>query len=329
MRVTQPTAHLRGGVTAWRARRARLGVACLTLPLLIGCTRARPQELSKPAPPPLEFVGEWGTRGEGPGQLLMPFGIATDAAGNVYIAQSGNGFVQKFDRHGTPLLAFQDPVVSRPISVGVDRGGAIYVTDLVHSVVGVFFPDGTRLRATRGSSRLSFRLPVGIAVDDDGDYYVAELDGHRVQKFSPSGRFLQAWGKKGTAAGEFLFPRAIAVGPDGGVYVADAEGSRVQKFARDGALAWTTGDPGPVHGESGGILGLAVSSKYVFLASCQERGVRVWSTEGKFLFADRLGERFDYPAFRCAPSAAAMSPTGELLVLDPVADRVLRFQIHF
>jgi DNA-binding beta-propeller fold protein YncE len=304
-------------------------VLLLALPLLSGCAGAKTQDLAKPAPPPLEYLGAWGRRGDAPGQLLMPLGIATDAAGNAYIAQSGNGFIQKFDRHGTPLLAFQDAVISRPISVAVDRGGAIYVTDLVHSAVGIFLPDGTRFRASRGSSRFRFRLPVGIAVNDGGDYYVLELDAHRVQKFSPSGRFLLAWGKKGRAAGEFLFPRAIAVGADGGVYVADAEGSRVQKFTKDGALLWATGEPGPVHGESGGVLGLAVSATHVFLASCAERGARVWSTEGRFERADNLGNHFDYPASQCAPSAVAVSPAGELLVLDPVADRVLRFRMNF
>src|SRR6185312_6313143 len=56
----------------------------------------------------------------------------------------------------------------------------------------------------------------------------------RVVKFSRTGKFITAWGKKGTAAGEFDTPHAIAVDSHERVYVADRSNSRIQVFDANG-----------------------------------------------------------------------------------------------
>jgi hypothetical protein len=68
----------------------------------------------------------------------------------------------------------------------------------------------------------------------------ADADGHggnsnaRVVKFSKEGKFITAWGKKGTGSGEFDTPHAIAVDSHERVYVADRSNSRIQAFDADG-----------------------------------------------------------------------------------------------
>ncbi len=83
-----------------------------------------------------------------------------------------------------------------------------------------------------------FNRPTGVAIARNGDIFVA--DGHggdsnaRVVKFSKTGKFITAWGKKGSAAGEFDTPHAIAVDSHERVYVADRSNSRIQVFDGDG-----------------------------------------------------------------------------------------------
>lgn len=81
-----------------------------------------------------------------------------------------------------------------------------------------------------------FHYPIGIAAGPDGRLYVADKHYHRIQVFSPDGRFLREWGgrAKGTEPGEFDRPSALAVAPDGVVYVADVNNHRLQAFDADG-----------------------------------------------------------------------------------------------
>ena len=64
----------------------------------------------------------------------------------------------------------------------------------------------------------------------DGSVYVADMDNHRMQKFTSEGVFVGKWGTQGTGDGEFDEPRGVAVASDGSVYVADSDNYRVQKF---------------------------------------------------------------------------------------------------
>jgi len=47
------------------------------------------------------FAGKWGITGSGDGQLLSPYGIAVDRSGNIYVADTGNNRIQKYDSKGT------------------------------------------------------------------------------------------------------------------------------------------------------------------------------------------------------------------------------------
>jgi DNA-binding beta-propeller fold protein YncE len=74
----------------------------------------------------------------------------------------------------------------------------------------------------------------------DGDIFVA--DGHggnsseRVVKFSRDGKFIKAWGKKGSAPGEFDGLHGIAIDSRGRVLVADRDNNRIQIFDQDGGF---------------------------------------------------------------------------------------------
>ena len=295
------------------------------LVLLAGCSRPAPPPL--PPAPPLEYLGEWGTRGDGPGELSMPLSMATDATGLVYIADAGSGFIHKFDAQGHPRLSFSEAGLERATGIAVDRGGAIYVADYSRDRILVFFPDGERLREIRGGPERRFAGPVGVAVDDDGNFFVVEFDAHRIQKFNPRGAFVKAWGRDGNGPGEFHFPVGVAVGPDRFLYVADTHNRRIEKFTGDGEFIVAWGSPGTASDQMDDVTGLAVSDKYVFVADSGNHRISVWTLNGRHVLTDDLQGRLR--AELETPTAVALGPRGELLVLDPVGPRVLRFRINF
>ena len=292
--------------------------------------RHQPDPLPKPPPPPLEYLGEWGAKGDGPGQLSRPVSLATDALGNVYVADPGSGFVHKFDPQGHPLLSFKDERLGKPAGIAVDRGGAIYVTDPRRGSVFIFLPDGERFREIRARPGQRRWAPVGVTVDDEGSLFVVARVSNQIEKFSPRGRLLKAWALQRDVPDQIVFPAAATVGPDGFLYVVDRQAGQVQKFTREGEFIsrWGEAHAGfPADGTDEVSSGIAVSEKYVFLADAAHRGVRVWTLDGQQKLADDLGGRLRSEVSRSF--VVAFSPRGELLVLDSAGPRVLRFRINF
>ena len=92
------------------------------------------------------FLFEWGQAGAGDGQFNEPSGIAIDSAGNVYVADTANHRIQKFDDQGNFLLKW----------------------------------------GSSGSGAGQFDAPKGVAVDSADNVYVVDSGNHRIQKFGAS-----------------------------------------------------------------------------------------------------------------------------------------------
>ena len=88
----------------------------------------------------------------------------------------------------------------------------------------------------RGTGKGEFDFPVGIAVDRNGNFLIADTNNGRIEKFSPTGTFLDIIGIKGSGPGQLGAPNGIAVDHTGNIYVADAANHRVQKLSPDGKL---------------------------------------------------------------------------------------------
>ena len=106
------------------------------------------------------FLGQWGKGGHGPGELNLPWGIAVDGVGAVYVADWRNDRIQKFDAQGGFLASYGtsgrgDGEFSRPSGVSVDGEGNIYIADWGNERVQVLGPDGGFLAKFRGESGLS------------------------------------------------------------------------------------------------------------------------------------------------------------------------------
>ena len=97
----------------------------------------------------------------------------------------------------------------------------------------------------RGTGKGEFDLPAGIAVDRNGNFLVADTNNGRIEKFSPTGTFLDIIGTKGSGQGQLSAPNGVAVDQHGNIYVADAGNHRVQKLSADGKLIAEWKGPGP------------------------------------------------------------------------------------
>jgi DNA-binding beta-propeller fold protein YncE len=307
-------------------------VAAAAAFVLAGCSRVQPQAAVVPQQPALEFVGQWGVAGDGPGQLADPAGPAVDTFGRVYLASRGSGLLHKFDSTGVPLISFEAEGVRHASGLAVDSGGGIYIAEAAAGQIRVYFPEGDFLRSLPIAPERNLTGPFGFSVAADGAVFVPDPSGGRIQVLSSRGKIERIWrvppdaatgGPSSAAAGKPSKPVVAAVGPDGFVYVGDAQTNRVLKFTREGVRVAAWDDSGD---EPAPLLSLAVSSTYVFMLRGGSPRLVVRTLDGQRRLADNLGGRLD-AAPRNAGSLA-LSPAGELIVLDPSAPSVLRFRIH-
>jgi hypothetical protein len=306
---------------AWWLSVSVLALACF----LVSCSRSETRaEASKPALPSIAYIGAWGMRGDGPGQLDGPTCIATDAVGKAYIADAGSSFIHKFDTDGTPLLSFQDLSLKQPQSIAVDSGGAIYVADPGSASAVVYFPNGDRYRRLGLKARPNSENILSIAVDDEGLIHILDIDAGLISTYTSRFRLMRSWQPAANVPNMKVRPRAVATGPDGSLYIADPEGNRIVRFTSGGNFLGIAVEGGADRRVSDEF---AVSGTGIFAMDADGRMLHVWALDGRSQLdvdlAPELGQ-----AKRSAP-ALAISPRKELLVLDAPEARVLRYRIDF
>ena len=163
------------------------------------------------------FSGDGGPAGSA--QLNLPYGLAVDAAGNLYIADLGNNRVRKVSPDG------------------------IIVTIAGTGVEG-YSGDGGQANAAQ------LYTPRDVAVDAAANLYIAEFEGHRVRKVTPAGVIATVAGTGVAGLGgdggpatvaELSFPAGLAVDRTGALYIADSGNNRVRKILSGGVISTLLG----------------------------------------------------------------------------------------
>ena len=176
--------------------------------------------------------------------LSAPFGVAVDAAGNIYTADSDTQTVYRFNASGTQTLAIPatdaTPTLSAPVGVAVDAAGNIYTADPVTAKVYRFDASGTQTLAISAATP-TLSDPVGVAVDAAGNIYISDTGTDTVYRFCTGVPTLgatvgSAGGRTVTVTGSGEGPGAtlnvsIASTPTAlGTVTADASGAFTKAF---------------------------------------------------------------------------------------------------
>jgi sugar lactone lactonase YvrE len=183
-------------------------------------------------------------------------GIAVDAAGNVYVSDSGNHKIRKITPTGvvTTLVGGGGSGYNgsgsadgtgtaanfnTPGGVAVDSIGNIYVADSGNhkirkitpaGVVTTLAGSGAAGSANGTGASASFRSPSSVAVDASGNVYVADIGNNKIRIISPAGvvtTFQQGVGSNDSEDMDVQYPAGIAVGASGNVYIASSNNHRI------------------------------------------------------------------------------------------------------
>ena len=228
--------------------------------------------------------------GTADGQFEYPFGVAVDGSGNVFVADTANNRIQKFDGAGNFLLTWGTAGTAEgdfagPRGIAVDGAGNVFVTDTENNRVQEFNGSGVFLQAwgSFGSADGQFKLPRGIAVDDAGHVYVADAENFRIQRFDSGGTFISKWGTAGDGQGEFGLPIGLTLDASGNVFVTDATNDRIEEFDSSGnfVLAWGTSGSGD--GQFDLPLDVAVdASDNIYVADANNDRIEKFAVRAEF-----------------------------------------------
>jgi len=294
-------------------------VLALAIALLVGTISASAA---------ISFLLKWGSTGTANGQFLSPNGIATDNAGNVYVADSGNNRVQEFDSSGNFILKFGIPGdvpggFVTTSGIAVDSSGNSYVTDSFTNRVSKFNSSGTFVLTWGGlgGGDGQFFTASGVAVDSSGNVYVTDANSGRIQKFTSAGVFITKWGTSGSGDGQLNGAQGLVIDSSNNVYVADTGNNRIQKFTSTGTFITKWGTSGSADGEFSSPFGVGVdSSGNVYVSDGGNNRIQKFSSTGTFLEA--FGSAGSGDGQFSGNQDVAGDSSGNIYVADTGNDRV-------
>jgi sugar lactone lactonase YvrE len=282
--------------------------------------------------------GSSGTSGNGgpavSAQLSAPSAVAVDAAGNLFIADTGNYRVQRVDASTGVVTTVAGnrgagccgtigdggPAVSAQLGPGglaLDRNGNLYIVDYydgrirrVDATTGVITTVAGGGSGGDGGPATSASLtPVSVTLDAAGDIYISDTNNNRVRRVdgvtgiitTVAGGVCCSSGDGGLATSAWLYPGALTLDSLGNLYIADINYNRIRRVdAFTGVITTVAG------GGSGGDGSLATSAQLRAAL-----GVAVDSTDDIYI-ADLYRVRFvdnSSPQVTLAASVAQAGPT--------------------
>ena len=221
--------------------------------------------------------------------IFLPFGIAVDAAGDLFIADSSNSRIRRVDGKtgiistiaGTGVIGFSGDgglatiaTLSSPSSIALDPAGNLFFTDsgnnlirridaftgLITTVAGL--PGTHGYTGDLGPAiAATLNNPNGIAFDSAGNLYLADTANHAIRKISPAGIISSVAGRGfpafsgdgGPAVSAGLnSPWSVTPAPAGGLYIADQNNNRIRFIDASGTISTVIGTGDAAYGGDNG-----------------------------------------------------------------------------
>jgi len=223
-----------------------------------------------------------------------PFGVSSDAAGNVYFTSlhcvfklGPSGILTRVAGNGRPGYSGDGgsatgAQLNYPEGVAVDNAGNLYIADLSNSRVRKVSSDGI-VTTVAGNGAFGYsgdggpatsaqlNYPSGVAVDSAGNLYIGDSNNSRVRKVSGNGIITTVAGNgtpsgysgdggPATSAQLGYLGLGVAVDGVGNLYIADSSNSRVREVSSSGIITTLAGTgTGGYSGDGGPATGAQLS----------------------------------------------------------------------
>ncbi len=259
----------------------------------------------------LAGTGTAGFSGDGGGatlaQISYPGGLATDAAGNVYIAESGNGNIRRVWRGAIATVATG---ISAPTGVALDAAGRLYVASS-SATTGVRAPSTAGLTVELVAAMDVASNPAGVLFLV-APHSIQKLAGANLTTIAGTPNFA-AYGNGGPAVSARLSgPVAIARDGGGNLYIAEQGANRIRKVASNGQISILAGDAAQLNSPSG--IAVDAAGTVYFSDTANNRVERVSAGGVVSTVVGNLK----------APTCLRVAVDGSLFICDTGNDRVVK-----
>jgi DNA-binding beta-propeller fold protein YncE len=275
-----------------------------------------------------------------PGQLETPDGKIGDDSdvGKAGVDFNWHHCIVVVDANGNIVEDWTqwDKMLRRPHAVYIspyDPEKRVWIVDDYRHSIFIFSNDGKRLLQTIGEPNVHaaddkhFYRPTFLAWLPDGSFFVA--DGYantRVVKFDKTGKYLAAWGEKGTPPekrpGYFNNVHGIAVDPQTRqVFVNDRQNHRVQVFDENGKYLreWSFGPPpSDIH------LFIITADRFLWAADRGTSKMLKYDLDGNFLYS--WGTWGDFPGGMWGVHGLSVDPDGNFYVAEVDSGRAQKYR---
>ena len=212
-----------------------------------------------------------------------PGSVAVDPQGDIIVACSSAGKIQKFNDKGAlikQLAGFGsgNGQVRFPLDVALDPEQNIWIADTENSRIQELNSAGEFVKTIPLAAW--WHRPWGVDVAANGNVWVAESGiNHRVSVFDPQGELLFRFGSHGSGPGQFERPADIELDDNGYAWVTDAVNNRVQIFDEEGTFVTQFGSKGTGEGRfnTDWWLRIAVGDGDVWVVDQGNARVQRWS----------------------------------------------------
>jgi len=223
--------------------------------------------------------GNWGYTGDGGpatnAELGWLGGVAVDAAGNLFIADTGNNVIREVTTNGIIATiagngtngyagdggSATDAELSYPSGVVADTRGNLFIADAnndairevdTNGIITTVVGDGIGGYSGDGGAATNAQLsyPDSVAVDAEGDLFISDGDNGAIREVNTNGIITTVaggdWGYAGDGGAatnaELAFPNGVAANAAGNLFIADSDNDRIREVNTNGVITTVVGN---------------------------------------------------------------------------------------